>query len=234
MATEPTEATEGTPAAERPAAFLDAVRAGDLDRVSSMVAADPALAAARDAAGLSALMIARYHGHPDVAIAILAADPPLDLHEAAIAGRGDRVAALLDAGSDVDARSVDGFTALHFAAFFADEATAHVLLSRGADPGAVANNPMRASPLHSAAAASNLAVARLLLDAGADPDARESGGYTSLHSAADNGDQRLAELLVERGADPTARADDGRTPVDLARAKGHEALAVRLEAAVGT
>ena len=121
--------------AQRPtaseAAFLDAVRRGDRSAAVAMLEADRGLAGARDEAGLSALMLARYHGHRDVADAIVATDPPLDLHEAAIAGRADRVVAVLESGVDVGTPSVDGFTALHLAAFFADEATARVLLDHG-------------------------------------------------------------------------------------------------------
>ncbi|HET7028127.1 MAG TPA: ankyrin repeat domain-containing protein [Candidatus Limnocylindrales bacterium] len=221
--------------AERPmasvAAFLDAVRGGDRAATAAMLKSDRGLAGARDEAGLSALMLARYHGHRDVAEAILAADPPLDLHEAAIAGRADRVVAVLRSGVDVGARSVDGFTALHFAAFFADEATARVLLEHGADATAVADNASAVAPLHSAAAAGNVAVARLLLDAGADPNARQAGGFVPLHAAADNGDDALVSLLLEGGADAGARTDDGRTAADLARGKDQVSIAERLDAA---
>jgi ankyrin repeat protein len=212
--------------------FLDAVRGGDVSRVRQLLAADRGLAATRDPAGISALMLARYHGHPDVAAAILEAGPDLDVHEAAIAGDRDRVQAHLDADPALaNARSADGFTPLHFAAFFGDAATAQLLLERGADPRAVAENALRVTPLHSAAAARNADVAHLVLDAGADPNARENGGYTPLHTAADNGDGPLAALLLEHGADRSAVADDGRTPADVARAKGHDALAETLERA---
>jgi len=213
-----------------PDAFLDAVRGGDVGRVRELLVADRGLATTRDPGGISALMLARYHGHPEVAAAILDAGPDLDVHEAAIAGDRDAVRAHLDADPALaNARSPDGFTPLHFAAFFGDAATAQLLLERGADPRAVAANSLRVTPLHSAAAARNADVAHLVLDAGADPNARENGGYTPLHTAADNGDDGLVALLLEHGADASSVADDGRTPAAVARAKGHEALAETLE-----
>lgn len=210
--------------------LLEAIVAGDAGLVEAILAAHPAAAAVRSDEGVSALMLAHYHGRRELAPAIRAALPALDVHEAATVGAVDRLRALLDAAPElVRDRSADGFTALHFAAFFGDAPAAAVLLDRGADPAAVAENPLRVTPLHSAAAARNLAVARLLLEHGADPEARENGGYRPLHTVADNGEDALVDLLLSFGADPTAAADDGRTPADVAREKGHDRLAARLE-----
>jgi uncharacterized protein len=98
------------------------------------------------------------------------------------------------------ARSSDGFTALHYAAFFADGPTVEVLLAAGADPAAVAENPMRVQPLHSAAASRNVEGARLLLSAGADPNAEQQDGFLPLDAAVQNGDEAMQELLRAHGA----------------------------------
>ncbi len=209
--------------------LIAAIVAGDATAVEAILAANPEAAGARDTAGISALMLAHYHGRRELVPAIRAALPGLDVHEAATVGAVERLRGLLDAAPElVHDRSPDGFTALHFAAFFGESPAAALLLERGAEPTAVAANPLRVTPLHSAAASRNVAVARLLLDRGADPDARENGGYAPLHTAADNGDEAFVELLLVGGADPAAAADDGRTPADVARDKGHDALAVRL------
>ncbi|HEY3522743.1 MAG TPA: ankyrin repeat domain-containing protein [Candidatus Limnocylindrales bacterium] len=209
--------------------LIAAVVAGDLGAVESILGAYPAAATARSAEGVSALMLAHYHARRDIAGRIRADVEALDVHEAATVGAVDRLRELLDADPELVAdRSTDGFTALHFAAFFGDAQAAALLLERGADAIAVAANPLRVTPLHSASASRNHAVARLLLDRGADPNARENGGYTALHTAADNGDDELVELLLARGGDPGAAAEDGRTPADVARDKGHVALASRL------
>ncbi len=102
-------------------------------------------------------------------------------------------------------RSSDGFTALHYAAFFGTPEAAAALLEAGADPGAVAANPMQVQPLHSAAAVDATETARLLLDAGADPNAEQQGGFKPIDAAVQNGNDELYALLVARGADePTA------------------------------
>jgi ankyrin repeat protein len=216
--------------------LLDAVRVGDAFRVASLVSSDPALANARDQAGLSALMLARYRFDRDVTDALLAADPDLDVFEAAALGYVDRLRAHLDDDpSAAAAFSPDGFTALHLAAFFGKPAAVRILLDAGARVDTYTHNELANLPLHAAAAGRNAEVCRELLGAGADVNATQHGGFTPLHEAAEAGSVELAELFLSAGGDPQARTDAGQTPVDLAVAKGHEDLAHRLRevAAIG-
>lgn len=180
----------------------------------------------------SPLMQALYEGRTDEAGEIAASRSDLDVFEAAAVGDLDRLRAVLDADPSLaTAWSEDGFTALHFAAFFGHPAAAKLLTERGADLEARSTNEqfaLDASPLHSAAAAGRREVCETLLNAGADVNAVQHGGYTPLIDAAQSGNAELAELLLERGADPTARLDDGRTAAELATAAGNEELANRL------
>src|SRR5258706_8645356 len=97
-----------------PDALFSAIDAGDPDLVASALRTDPALAAARDADGVSATMHALYRGRPVLAETIAAVLPELDLFEAAALGRIDRLVALVLADPALArARSADGFTALH-------------------------------------------------------------------------------------------------------------------------
>ena len=172
---------------------------------------------------------ALYHGRRDLADVILAHDPPLDVFDAAAVGRAERLSKVVHHDRSLaSARSSDGFTPLHFAAFLGTAECAAILLSVGADPAAVASGAMTVQPLHSAAAAGNIDVARLLLDAGAPIDATQSGGYTALHEAAHSGNEALVDLLLERGADVSITNDEGRTAADLAAEAGHDDLATRL------
>ena len=171
-------------------------------------------------------MQALYAGERDRAEELLAAHGDPDIFEAAAFGRIERLRTLLDADAGLaGALSPDGFTALHFAAFFGQPACAALLLERGADPGLRAQNPMTVEPLHSAAAANQTEIARMLLDAGADPNEAQEGGFVPLHAAAQNGNAELTELLLERGADTAAATNDGRTAAQLARESGHTGLA---------
>jgi ankyrin repeat protein len=170
-------------------------------------------------------MQALYEGDREGAERLLAEREEVDVFEAAAFGRVERLRELLDSQSGLAAAfSPDGFTALHFAAFFGQPEAAALLLERGADATVRARNAMAVEPLHSAAAADQTEIARMLLDAGADPDAIQEGGFAALHAAAHNGNAELAELLLERGADRNRTTDDGQTAADYARESGHTAL----------
>jgi ankyrin repeat protein len=149
---------------------------------------------------VSAIMEALYRGDRTRAEE-LAGDAELDIHEASSLGRAERVRELLTADPSLaTSRSADGFTPLHYAAFFGTAEVAAVLLDHGADPSAVAENEMRVQPLHSAAAVDAHETARLLLDAGADPNATQQGGFRPIDAAVQNGNDELYALLVDRGA----------------------------------
>ena len=76
--------------------LMDAVAAGDAERVTALLAEDPALAEARGADGVSALLLARYRFDRPVMDALLAADPDIDVFEAAALGRIDRLRERID------------------------------------------------------------------------------------------------------------------------------------------
>lgn len=213
------------------AEVIHAVQAGNLEQLRTLLARVPALASARDSNGVSAIMHALYRRRKDVLGLLLAARPDLDILEATSLGHAERVAELLRREPALaNAWSADGFTPLHFAAFFAQEGIAVQLLQHGADPAAQAKNPMKVLPLHSAAAAHNLAIVRTLLEHGAPPNARQEHGWTAIHEAAQNGDQSMVELLLKHGADRSAANDDGTTPLDLATKNGHTEVSKLLAA----
>ena len=194
-----------------------AIRAGDAERVRELVAADPALAAARDPNGLSAVLAALYQQRRDIADTLLGAGPELDVLDAAATGRLDVLRAHIEADQEaLGARTPDGFTPLHLAAFFGGGAAVRLLLAAGMDSDADQENPPRVRPLHSAVAARDLDAATALLEAGADPNTAQSGGFTPLLAAAHHDDAALAALLLRHGADPALAADDGRDPAAMA------------------
>ena len=210
-------------------ALIAAVVAGEAERVAAIVGDDQALASSRDANGVSALMLSRYRSNRAVTDALIAADPDLDVYEAAALGYLDRLRErLADDPAAARSLSADGYTALHFAAFFAKPEAARILLDAGAPVDAVAQNEMRVQPLHSAAAGRQIEICRLLLAAGADVDARQAGGFTPLHEAAQNGDPEMVELFLSAGADPTVATDDGRTAAEIAEESAHPDVARRL------
>ena len=208
---------------------IAAVKAGDVPALERALAREPELAGASED-GISAVRLALYHRQPAALEALLAAQPPLDgLDLAALGWTEDLHRALAADPELVSRRSPDGFTALHYAAFFGGAEAVELLLAAGADPHAVTDNEAHLRPLHSAAAARDAAAAQHLLDAGADPDAQQAGGYTALHAAAQHDDEALASTLLRHGADPTVRTDDGADAAALARA----AHATAVEALLG-
>ncbi|MEO6712534.1 MAG: ankyrin repeat domain-containing protein [Mycobacteriales bacterium] len=204
--------------------LFDAIAAGNAERVGRLVAADPAVVRHRNAEGIAPIVWAAYVGKPDIGSVLAAAVGQLDLAEAAVLGRTDDVRRLLDSGTPVDEMTPDGFTALHYAAFFGHPDLARLLIERGATIDVAARNDMHVMPLHSAAAGAHHEVAVLLIDAGADVNAAQRHGWTPLHSAAEHGDEALAKALLAHGANPAARAEDGTTPVELASSGGHTEL----------
>jgi ankyrin repeat protein len=204
---------------------IAAVQAGDVGKVRSLLQDDPSLAAAKGANGVSALMHAFYYRRPEIADLLLAEKSDLDIFEATTAGKVDKVSQILKKDPEAAKRwSPDGFTALHFAAFFNRPDIAEILLSQKVDISAPSKNPMKVTPLHSAAAAHSGSVVRLLLENGAPANARQEGGWTPLHEAAQIGDMEMVKALLDHGADPQAKSDNEKTPVEMAQAKGHEEI----------
>jgi uncharacterized protein len=192
---------------------FDAIAAGDLEALQREL---PGAASARNEQGVSALLFALYHRNAAARDALLEAGAQVGPAEAAALGRRD--------GLDPTARSGDGFTSLHLAAFFGGAEAVRALLAAGADPDADAANPFQVRPLHSAVSVRDHDATRALLEAGANPNVRQQGGYTPLHSAAHHDDAELVRLLLEHGADPALTTDDGRTPPDMAGDAARELL----------
>jgi ankyrin repeat protein len=212
--------------------LFSAIDTGDADGVAAALAAEPELAAARDGDAVSATMHALYRGRAAIAEQVAAALSELDVFEAAALGRLGRVTELLKAEPALATRrSADGFTALHFPAFFGvgdAAATSQALLAAGADVNARSANDFSVLPLHSAVAGGHEAVVAVLIDAGADVNARQRHGWTPLHGAAQNGSLDSVERLLAAGADRTATNDDGTTASELAQAAGHDDIVGRL------
>jgi ankyrin repeat protein len=209
-------------------ALLEAIAAGDPAAVRAAVRAHPESCAEHGSDGVSPLLRCLYRGRRDLAAIVRSADPPMDLADAAAVDDVAAVASLLAEDVDVDARTADGFTPLHLAAFFDAPYTAALLIRSGADVDAVAESPTRVAPLHSGVAGRSTPVVLALLAAGASTDVVQQGGFTALMAAAQHGDDQLVDLLLAAGADPARLTSDGRSAADLAEAAGWGELAGRL------
>lgn len=210
--------------------LIEAIRRGDRDAIERRLAADPSLAQGEEE-GTSLVLLAAYHGQPEIASLLAERKGELSIFEAAAVGDVARVKQHLDADpSLVSAYAPDGFHPLGLAAFFRRPEVVELLLARGADVRAASKNPMQVTALHSAVAdGGHPGIARMLVRAGADVNARQRHGWTPLHGAADSGDRETVELLLANGADPDATHQEGKTALDLAREKGHTDVVSILE-----
>ncbi|MDE2904483.1 MAG: ankyrin repeat domain-containing protein [Acidobacteriota bacterium] len=159
-----------------------------------------------------------------------AADGP-PIVAAAEAGDAGAVRDLLAAGADVDAASVDGATALHWAVHRDLPALVRLLVDAGAD--ASASNRYGVQPIALAATNGSAVVLEQLLGAGADPNASMPGGETALMTAARAGPPDAVRVLLRAGADPNARDDVGGQTAVMWAAARNNAPAVHALAELG-
>ncbi|MEX2247352.1 MAG: ankyrin repeat domain-containing protein [Dehalococcoidia bacterium] len=212
-------------------AIFRAVAAGDLDVVKRILADAPALARARGASSLSVLQFARYAEQTAILEELVAAGPALDIFEAAMIDRAERVRALLDAEpAQAAAYSSYGFTALHFAAYFGALSAMAALIDGGASMEAVTTNFLTNMPIHAAGAGGRRPACALLVERGANVNARQHGGFTALHTAAFRDNRPMAVLFLEAGAEASARNDEGKTAAQVADSMGNMEIAAFIRA----
>jgi ankyrin repeat protein len=217
------------------AELIEAVKAGDLEAFKSLLAGSPDLAQAHvDEMNIPVLSLAIYYSRAEMITALLEAGAEPNFWEAAALGKVDQLKQeLAENPALINQRSLDGYSPVGLAAFFADADTVRYLIEQGADVNLVAENDMRVYPVNSAVANRNhersVAILKVLIEAGADLDAAQHGGYTGLHAAALHGASDKVQLLLSGGADRDIKTDAGETASDMARKQGHMDVVALLE-----
>ena len=167
--------------------FLELVRYivnGDLETVSKLTAADPALVTTALDIGASRQNAEEFF-FPEIRHYLYAGDTAL--HMAAAAFQRPMAMLLVESGADIGAKNRRGQQPLHYAADAnrwepdAQAETIRFLLSAGADANALDKSGV--SPLHRAVRTRSAAAVRALLDGGADSTAPNKSGSTPLHLA---------------------------------------------------
>src|SRR5260370_31120643 len=116
------------------AAFIDAIKAGEFERVKAMVSAEPTLIDARSRTGDSAILTAVYHRQKEIVNLLVARGATLSLFDGCAAGELERVERLItESPQRVNEYSADGWTPLHLASFFCHPRIVELLLGSGAD-----------------------------------------------------------------------------------------------------
>jgi ankyrin repeat protein len=156
------------------------------------------------------------------ATALLAATTDRNIADAEKMSDRAAVRALLQKKADVNAPSVDGATALHWAAHWDDLETAKLLVQSGANVNVT--NRFGVTPLSLACTNGSGAMVELLLNAKADPNAALPEGETPLMTAARTGKADALKPLLTHGADVQAKeATHGQTALMWAAAEGNVA-----------
>jgi ankyrin repeat protein len=130
---------------------------------------------------------------------------------------------LLKQRADVNAPTLDGSTALHWAAHWGDVEMTDLLIRAGADVNR--KDDLGVTPLSLATVTSQPAVVERLLAAGADPNLPVATGETPFMSAARSGNIDVVRTLVFKGANVNAKEPSrGQTGLMWAAAEGHSAV----------
>ncbi len=148
-------------------------------------------------------------------------DRNFDLLSASERGDLSQVSDLLDTkrhgdlAADVNARGLEDFTALHYAANEEHAEIVRFLITQGANVNAATVSLQ--TPLHLAACRGNCEIVQLLVHAKADVNARDKDGNTPIHVLAEFGHHQALGWALEHGG---GRADVknslGQTPGDVA------------------
>lgn len=182
------------------------------------------------------------------------------LHEAAIRNDVIAIAALANAGSDLEARAgSDEWTPLQVAALENNYAAVQALIEAGADitardrrfeqaihltenndivrllleagANAAAEGHHRTSILHLVSGCGDAELVKLLIDNGADVQHIQAEGFRPLHFAARSRDPQVIRYLIEAGAGVNDAVDGGMTPLHFAALNSTTLAACELIAA---
>jgi ankyrin repeat protein len=137
---------------------------------------------AKDDGGVTALQLAAFGGHKEVAELLIAE------------------------GADVNAKAGDGSTPLDWAIKRRRTEIADLLRKHG---GKTQDWFKAGDSIHIAAGAGHMEAVKQHIAAGTDVNAKSEFGGTPLHQAALGGHKKIAELLIANGADVNAKMLDG-------------------------
>jgi ankyrin repeat protein len=213
--------------------FINLIRQGSTAEIAAAVEADPSVATARDAQGVSALMWAVYTRQNVIRDFLVSGLEELDIFEAAAVGDCERLLVLLHGNATlVRTVSPDGWPPLHLAAAFGTPEAVTLLLEHGAHVHEISRNATRNQALNACVSlGDSVEIARRLIECGADVNYVQAGGYTPLHQAGAAGKSEMVELLLRNHARRDARCDQGKTPEDYARERNHAVVVAMLRTA---
>lgn len=126
---------------------------------------------------------------------------------------------LIDAGANIESKSLTGYTALHYAVQYGLIVVMQLLLENGAN--VHAELEFGQTPLHVAGIYGHMEAVKLLFSYGSNVQHADSDGWTALHVASFNGHECVAETLLDCGADVHTSAKNRSTALHQAASEGH-------------
>ncbi|KAL9046858.1 MAG: hypothetical protein Q9214_000422 [Letrouitia sp. 1 TL-2023] len=206
-------------------AIHEAAREGKTSEVDSLLTANPRLATRRDdddrlpihwalsnnQQPVVELLVARRDFDPDVQDG--SGWTPLMIASSLREG-DDLVDLLLKKDADVNMKTHNGQTALHFCASKNNLDVARKLIAQKAS--ARVKDKRGQLPLHRAAAGGSVPMVHLLLENKSPLNATDIAGYTALHHAIAEGHGDTALVLLKAGAETDKKDADGHLALDLA------------------
>ncbi|XP_057326523.1 ankyrin-3-like [Microplitis mediator] len=128
--------------------------------------------------------------------------------------KSEIAALILYQGADVNAKTPEGETTLHFAALKGYSKVFNVLLQNHADKNCTDESDI--TPLHTAAENGHKDIVEILSRMGADLDVQDVDGRTALHIAAAEGHKEIVEILLKYGSNVMIFNSLNETPLDCA------------------
>ena len=221
--------------------------AAEYDKADAIeiLAAAGASIEARNSCNNTPLMVAALEGCSGAVRKLIELDAEVDCHNSLesalflLCGRTNRREArleilqmMLGAGACPDGiENPMGWTPLHKAAEWSDEAIVSALLARGANIDAKKAESLH-TPLYIAIDKNRPGIVKLLLDAGADRNTVFQGNWTPAHTAAKCPNYEIMRMLLENEVDLNVQSlDTGETPLHVATGCRHmEIVKMLLEA----
>ncbi|CBF87930.1 hypothetical protein AN1209.2 [Aspergillus nidulans FGSC A4] len=206
----------------------EAAREGKLSLAESLLNANPKLATTKDDDDRLPIHWAVAYNHlPIVELLVSTKDfdpdvedgscwTPLMIAASLRNAEGDPIIELLlRKGADVNAKSITGQNALHFATSKANITTVRTLLENKCS--ARVKDKRGQLALHRAAAIGSTPIIQLLLKEGRSPvNATDNDGLTALHHAISEGHGDAALTLLKAGAEADKKDASGTLAIDMA------------------
>ncbi|KAL4441135.1 hypothetical protein ABPG74_002085 [Tetrahymena malaccensis] len=117
--------------------------------------------------------------------------------------------------TQVNFKSIDNWTALHFAASMGHHEVVKFLLQQGADP--FSQSSMQRTPLHSAVIRGSLLCTQILVEKGGKKliDVQDKDFNTALHLASENDQLQIVEYLIQNKANFSLKNHKNLSPFQL-------------------